>query len=278
MSNPIQLYRRAFVRAALATAGALAVSDSKAGLFDGGETKPPYPVTTSILAFGRQIGVQRIFWLDNDRVLIPAQAAELHKGSDGKEEQGWSALGLYIWNVKTNSHTRYADLYNVPRLFQYDHGEIAYKIDDPKDGHGTFVVMVGKMGQEKRLTLAGGFANHPELESSMGPGVRFRHEDGNIIVRTYALKRDHGYIFVGSGPTSKSAITPGNPEDWVKLYRPGQTNPINLPIRAKEMYSAAEFSYQTTFINMFSFRQCHARVICRNLSLVGRKTSQFPSI
>lgn len=97
MSSPNRPARRSFVRAALATLGAFSLSDSKAGLFGGLlEAKSPYPVKSSGLLFGRKIGVQPIYWLDNDRALFPAYAPPTAKSTDGQEKMAALSIGLYI--------------------------------------------------------------------------------------------------------------------------------------------------------------------------------------
>lgn len=243
MSSPSYLNRRNFVRTALTTLGALGMSETHAGLFGGlMEAKPPYPVTESKLLVGRQIGVQKIYWLDNDRALLPAHALVPLKTADGQDKITSTPLGIYIWDVKRNSYTRHADLYDTPRLFQYDHGEIAYKIDDPKDGHGTFVAMVGKMGEEKRLTLSGGFANHPELEPSKGPGWRQRSYESGVVDLIYVLPPQKGHIYVAHGEPGRE-VNAATQNYRVKLYRPGKAEPIELPILAKEWDAGAKFTY-----------------------------------
>ncbi len=243
MSNAIQPNRRAFVRAALATAGALAVSDSKAGLFDGGETKPPYPVTSSGLLFGRGVGnLEPIYWLDNDRAMFGAYA-HLPSRETSDNKPSTSPFGIYIWNVKDNTYTRYANLLDAPRRFRYDHGNIAYTLES--DPHGNLTMMIGKMGEEKRATLKGGSGIRTELEPSMGPGMRFRHEGGETSV-IYALLSEHGHIFVGRG----DVLRPGNPEDQIQLFRADQRQPITLPILVKEMYSGAVLSF-SPYLNKY---------------------------
>lgn len=239
MSSPIHTDRRAFVRTALATLGAVAMSDSNAGFFDKMlETKPPYPVKSSRLVMANKIGFEPILWLDNERVLIPGGTVERHTEPDGKEVLSGQPFGLYIWNVKRNTYTRYADLDKSGRwLLQYDHGNIAYSLES--DNHGITIAMIGKMGKEKRMTLDRGKGGVlPELEPSRGPGMRFRHE-GGVSTMIYVLRPEHDYIVVGSG----DALRPGNPNDHLKLYRSDQSEPIELPVLVKEMYSGAKFSY-----------------------------------
>jgi hypothetical protein len=204
------------------------------------ETKAPYPVKTSRLVFGTSIGsIEQVYWLDNDRALLPAYLVEQHQGPDGQGKSQASELGIYIWDVKRNTYTRYADLVNAPRLFHYHHGNIAYMVEWTDPMRGVFTAMVGKMGAEKRMVLDGSKGGIlPELEPSMGPGLRYRH-DGGVSTMIYALRPEDGYLYVGSG----DPLSPGDPEGHVKLFRPGQSQPIELPILVKEMYSGAKFSY-----------------------------------
>lgn len=241
MSTPTQPKRRTFVRTALATLGAIAMSDSKAGLFDKMlETKAPYPVKSSGLAFGRGFGnLEPVYWLDNERAMFAAFAPITVKEPNGQEKISGTPLGIYIWDVKHNTYKRYADLEKSAWILQYDHGNIAYSLES--DPHGNVVAMIGKMGEEKRVTLKGGGGILPELLPSRGPGLRFRHEEGGVSTMFHDLLPQHGYIHVGSGPAG-STINKNNQNDHPKLHRPGSTQPIELPILAKEM-SPCEFSY-----------------------------------
>jgi hypothetical protein len=242
MSTPIQPNRRAFVRTALATLGAVAMSDSNGGLFGPSETKPPYPVKSSGLVFGRGAGnLEPVYWLDNERAMFAAHAPIKVKEPNGQEKISGTPLGIYIWNVKTNTFKRYADLTAAPRLFNYNRGEIAYMVENIDPAHGVISVMIGKMGEEKRVTILGGVFSPPELEPSEGPGERIRHEGDKVSTSFYALLPQHGYINVCTGPRGE-IINKNNQNDHLKLYRPRSTQPIELPILAKEMW-ICKFSY-----------------------------------
>lgn len=122
-------------------------------------------------------------------------------------------------------------------MFNYDHGNISYSLES--DQHGITIAMVGKMGEEKRMVLdrgKGGILH--ELQPSMGPGMRFQHKE-NVSTMIYVLRPEDGYIYVGSG----DPLRPGDPNGHLKLYRSEKSQPIDLPILVKEMYSGAKFSY-----------------------------------
>jgi hypothetical protein len=240
MSTPIHTNRRAFVRTALATLGAVAMSDSNAGLFGPSETKPPFPVKSSGLVFGRGAGnLEPVYWLDNDRAMFAAHAPIKVKEPNGQEKISGTPIGIYIWDVKKNTYTRYADLEKGTWILRYDHGNIAYSLES--DPHGNVVAMIGKMGTEKRVTILGGVFSPPELEPSKGPGWR-AHREGRITTTSFALLPQHGYIHIATGADGTSFVKE-NQNDPLKLYRPGSTQPIELPILAKETRPPSEFSY-----------------------------------
>jgi len=210
------------------------------------EAKLPYPVSTSTLEFvGLVAGISRIAWLDNDRVLVPAVEVEKHKDSSGKEIYTASPFGLYIWDVKKNTTTRYATLGPIDSyLFQYDHGNIAYSLE--KHEYGVVDAMIGKMGEEKPMTIDRGHGGIlPELEPSMGPGLRFLHDPENhsLVTAIYALMPDDGYIQGVKGkPGNVYWPDETNENDPVYLSHGEGSKPIALPIFAKEL-SGANFAY-----------------------------------
>lgn len=155
MPTKISQPRRLFVRVALAALGVLAMSEANADLFGGlFATKSPFPVTKSGLEYINLPGVQPIFWLDNDRAMFPARVVGNHTEEEMRNPKTAPHTGIYIWDVKHNTYTRYVDLPAGLSLFQYDHGNIAYFLDNKPNGDS--VAMVGKMGEEKRVDLKGG--------------------------------------------------------------------------------------------------------------------------
>jgi hypothetical protein len=203
------------------------MSDSDAGLInDLLATKAPYPVKSSQLAFGTRIGVQPIYWLDNDRAMFAGYAVERHIDADGKESYAAPPIGIYIWNVKLNTSERYADITNAPRLFQYYRGEIAYTVERPDPHDNFFDVMVGKMGQEKHVTLKKGFVFYPELESSRGLS------EGREGI--FQLNPEHGYIS-DIWTIHNGRIDPRYSPRNVRLHRPGLPDPVELPITGEQM-------------------------------------------
>ncbi len=245
MSEQNEAGRRTFLRNALAIAGATTIRPTHAGLFGMSETKAPYPVTATTLAFGRTFGIQPIHWLDNDRVLIPAQEPRKRAGADGKDKLGWGKMGLYIWNVKTNSFSRYSDLESSNWIFEYDHGNIAYSLG--MNSNRDILTMVGKMGEEKQVELKRGMPPM-QLEPSKRPHKTFRRDGGQKSANLYTLLPQHGYIYVST--TDGGTAWAGNQNDKVKLYRSETAKAIELPILVKEMDSEAKFTY-SDYLNKY---------------------------
>lgn len=212
----------------------------QAGLFDGFmETKPPYPVTKSELVFGTSSGIQAIFWIDDTHAMLPAYAVP------GGNPHLASSVGIYIWDINKNTFTRYSDILESPRLFQFDHGNIAFATRDRNRVTGAFDAKIGQLGKEKEITLSDGFFNHPELEASAGPRLKVTYEN-YVSTWTLQLHPSDGYIDIGKTPPLNVDVgrqLPGNPDGFLKLYRPGSTTPIELPILVKEAYAGADISY-----------------------------------
>lgn len=261
MSNNYRVNRRAFVRTALAAVGAVTMSEADAGLFDKMlETRPPFPVTTSELVFGKVLGsIAPVFWLDNDRALLPAQKVDRHKGADGRDVLSASAMGIYIWDIPHNTYTRYADLMAVPRLFQYDHGNIAYAISRSKDDN-TSVVMIGKMGEEKSVILKD-WAD-ARLEPSKGPHLTSHRDTPETYIHYCALLPQHGYIQVSRIVAgADSPISHDNQNDRVKFYRPRNISPVDLPILAKKWVTTRGVVILSMWVNMYWYPICLSEAI-----------------
>jgi len=183
--------------------------------------------------FGKRIGMSPIYWLDNDRVLFPGYANEKRVGPDGKET--WAPPGIFIWDTKSNTYVRHADLQRGHWFICFNKGFLGYSTDGDMQGEQK-VIKAGMLGLEKELSRSVPWKLHPELDQCDDPVAEIRPDHrGTPIVH---LRPQDGYIYVGRiGELGRFR----NPDDPVKLYRPGQEAPVTLSILAKEM--SAKLSY-----------------------------------
>lgn len=203
------------------------------------DTQPPYPVKNSGLVFGLRLGPDPIYWLDNDRALFPAYANERRVGPDGKE--GSAPPGIFIWDTKSNTYRRHADLQRGPWFLCFNKGFLAYSIDGDNRGDQK-VIKAGMLGNEKLLPTETFWKLHPELKQCRESRAEVRPEHRDAAVEQ--LRSEDGYIYIGRRETRGGhAIWTHNQNDLVKFYRPGLAEPIVLPILAKELGFAAYVSY-----------------------------------
>ena len=206
------------------------------------ETKSPYPVTSSGLLFGGgNLGTNTpIYWLDNDRVLFPGYGLLHHKRADGKDEISSTPPGIYIWDTKSGEYKRHADLERPMWFLCFNQGFIAYSTpDSPQDSDGDPYAY-------KRKVITSGMLGHEKEQARTNPWVYPEQCDSwprldkdllHPLARVYYLRPEDGRILVGE-PSMY-----GPQDEQVKLYRPGQADPIALPILAKEMYSSAKLTF-----------------------------------
>ena len=233
----------------VATSLALLVTMVLAGCDGGGPfglfgTKSPWPVTESRLAYGTRFEGDPIYWLDNDRVLIPGY--ERHADVPvGKEAPGtFTSLGLYVWDTRTNSTTRHSDLSQHYSLC-YNDGFITYTTSDEngRKRHQS----EGVFGKELPLPVDArpsydfqpAYARCPRID----PDKRLRPEHVGRHVPAWFLKEEHGYLSTGNSMEPGSGITPKVQDDTVKLYRPSQAESVALPILVKEMGGLSTLTY-----------------------------------
>lgn len=190
---------------------------------------------SSGLMFGKRISVSPIYWLDNDRVLFPGYTNEKHTDPDGKEV--WAPPGVFIWDTKSNTYVRHADLQRGHWFLCFNKGFLGYSIDGDMQGEQK-VIKAGRLGQEKELSRSVPWKVHPELDQCDEPVAEIRPDHrGSWVLQ---LRPQDGYIYVGQTDEPLHLLNPDVP---VKLYRPGLEAPIALPILAKELRSSAKISY-----------------------------------
>ena len=204
------------------------------------------PGYTEIISRLEMADSPRLYWWDNDHVFVPGYAP------DDKllTEEGKPKKGLYILDTRNNSYVRHADLGHYSR-FCYYQGFVTYtvsgKMDDPVE---TDRQMEGVFGQEKMLPIGvrfnadlnnkDSYTECPRVDRTKR--LRPEHaalEQDHFPVGAKFLRPEDGYIFLsyckakycdGHGGLDKDEF-----DDPVKLYRPNQTEPIELPILVKEL-------------------------------------------
>ncbi|MEN6585776.1 MAG: hypothetical protein ABFE02_06965 [Sulfuricella sp.] len=206
-------------------------------------TKSPYPVKSSGLLFGGNISFSPIYWLDNDRVLLPGYSRKHPQSTDGTDP-ATKGFGVYIWNTSNNTYVRHAD-FNTPRWFLcFNKGFIAYSIGSQgeEDRGSKYILKAGMLGHEKRLPTEIFWKFHPELKQCHEPKaeVRPEHRGGGIDF----LRAEDGYLYAGAATASEGhyTINAQNQNEPVKFYQPGRAEPISLPILPKETFQVETFS------------------------------------
>lgn len=187
----------------------------------------------------------RLYWLDNDRVFVPGYAP------DDKllNEEGKPKKGLYILDTRNNTYVRHADLGDGSRFCFYQ-GFITYStfnkhgVDRSKNRQ-----MEGLFGQEKLLPLGVRFnAEFGDNKSYTDCPVSDREkrlrpehvalEKAHFPVGAMFLRPEDGYIYSGRCKKEycdgRGSSDRDDFDEPVKLYRPNQNEPIELPILGKE--------------------------------------------
>ena len=207
-------------------------------------THCPFPIKNSGLLFGKRNigGSEQIYWLDNEHALFPAYAVESETGPDGKKVLTATPPGIYVWDVANNTYIRHANLQQSNWFMCFNDGFIAYSIgssDIPVKGSDKWdkqkIMMAGQLGHERQLPLDIMWRNQPELKQCYSMPHSNNHGlPKNTIYGN--LRPQDGYIYDAQG--QGGAGNPITVEDFnklVKLYRPGNSKPIVLPILVKEM-------------------------------------------
>jgi hypothetical protein len=203
-----------------------------------------FEIKSSGLAFGRRFGPDPIYWLDNDRALFPGYANEKRLGPDGKEV--WAPPGLFIWDTKNDRIVRHADLARN-FYFCYNEGFVTYTTHTEED-RKKWIQYEGWFGSEQALP-PGSATNWAHNQSyyaacpKIDPEKLLRPEHRGRRVSAFFLREADGYIYVATQRSPDEwMVDRHNQDDPVKYYRTGQTEPIELPILAKEMWSQLSYS------------------------------------
>lgn len=208
------------------------------------EKKTLYASTPTELVYGKRHGAMPMYWLDNDRVLVPGYAPLPAANATGQETRQYGPLGLYILDTRNNSYVHHADLSFYYSLC-YNEGFITYTSQTDEQA-GNRIQHEGPFGQEKPLPVNaehsyGGdsfpyYAACPKID----PEKLLRSEHRGQRVSAWFLREQDGYLNLG---ISDEPLKVRNPDDLVKYYRKGQAEPIDLPILAKEMLSTAKLTF-----------------------------------
>lgn len=207
-------------------------------------TKPPFPAKSSGLIFGTRSFMTPIYWIDNDHALFPGYAVERKKDASGKEVVSGTPPGVYIWDIKNNTYMRHADLTEPIWFLCFNKSFVAYSIDSQgEDTRGPkLVVKAGMLGQETLLPKELFWKEHPELKQCHDPKaeVRPEHQGGGIDY----LRAEDGYLYAGAAIASEGhfTINADNQNVPIKFYKPGRTEPINLPVLPKETFLVEKYS------------------------------------
>lgn len=218
------------------------------GLFG---TKSPWPVIESRLAYGTRFEGDPIYWLDNDRVLIPGY--ERHADVPvGKEAPGtFTSLGLYVWDTKKNTYDRLSGL-RSRYVLCYNDGYIVYTpLEEGEDEEAAYRVREGPLGHEEEKLLSPSstpidydrgqpaYSPCPRID----PAKRLRPDHVGRHVPAWFLKEEDGYLSTGNPLEPGSGITPKTQDDPVKLYSSSQAEPIALPLLAKELDAGSKLRF-----------------------------------
>jgi len=207
----------------------------------------PYPIEDT--GINIDTSTARFFWVDNDHIIFGGFSHERKIGLDGQDPYASIPMSIYIWDVKSKTYVRYSDWGESRKnsILCFNRGYIVYSlnIEDDPERSNLNDIRAGAFRSEVKVP--------PENKSAATEAVkkcaaypRLRENDvsnSKSINQIYNLRSEDGYIFVGENSTGIGPpVYKGNEDDLVKLYRPGQATPIDLPILAKEMY-AARFTY-----------------------------------
>lgn len=212
------------------------------------EAKPPFLVSATDLAYGMRHGAMPMYWLDNNRVLVPGYAPLKLVDKTTQEARQYGPLGLYILDTRDNSYVRHADLSFYYSLC-YNEGFITYTSQTDEQA-GNRIQHEGPFGQEKPLPVNAEhnyrgdsqpyYAACPKID----PEKLLRPEHHDQRVSAWFLREQDGYVYVAKQRSPEERMVDRhNQDDPVKYYRKGQAEPIELPILAKEMRYSTKLSY-----------------------------------
>ncbi len=185
-----------------------------------------YPVYDSKLGT-RGFLVDRIYWLDNDRVIFLGFDRNDPKY---RPEKGEVNLGIFIWDTSNGQTRRYAD---AKGGLCYSQGYIVYYLGETvhKGKQGTYRLghfMEGPMGKEKKISVRGrGLWDRTRVLNDLS--CHFEEVPEQMRDRIYVpLLPGHGYLDLGSRTASEE-----NPR--AIFYRHLGAEPIALPFRKQNI-------------------------------------------
>jgi hypothetical protein len=176
---------------------------------------------------------QCIYWLDNDHVIFSGtRPQDIETTADGRRTWNYA---LYIWDLGTNSVVKYADA--SPRLFCYSDGYIRYL--RPQGGESA--VVAGPLGRESVSSSNKESAVIRKGQSSSGAwGWNTELSCGQyqpqppypLIGVKVALKKGHGFLFLGSRQT------PGSAKATLQYFQDQSAKAIDLPLQRWQINAA----------------------------------------
>jgi hypothetical protein len=189
-------------------------------------SRPPFPILDSGY-FAEGVGVPRLHWLDNDRVIFSGDPLE-----DGRKERRagrWPKGRIHIWNVRTGEVSYYGEGISPPCYFD---GFVYYLTRTDPD---VYAYKEGPFGKEVEVRKPG-----YETPRKDGEPIPFRSV---IDCRLYSprdfpgpeprnhwtrpLRPGHGHLVIDGI---------GGPPRPVILLRPSNASPVVLPLNGDEIH------------------------------------------
>jgi len=188
-----------------------------------------------------------MYWLDNDRVLVPGYAPQKPDDKATQDAKQYGPLGLYILDTRNLSYVRHADLSDYYSLC-YNQGFITYT-NQTDEQAGNRIQNEGPFGQEQALSVNAehNYGGEGQAYYAACPKVDreklLRPEHRGQRVSALFLRETDGYIYIATQRSPDEwMVDRHNQDDPVKYYRTGQAEPIELPILAKETWRRLSYS------------------------------------
>jgi hypothetical protein len=206
-------------------AGAVSVVERLETWWERFWTRPPFPILDSGY-FAEAAGhPNRLYWLDNDRVIFSGDPLET--GRKERRAGRWPKGRIHIWNVRTGeiayygegiSHPCYSDgfVYYLTRtdaeVYAYKEGPFGKEVEVRKPGHGT----PRKDGEEI------------PFRSVIDCRLYFPRDFAEPRSHwTRPLRPEHGHLVIdGIGGPPRPAM----------LLKPGNVLPVVLPLNGDEIH------------------------------------------
>jgi hypothetical protein len=196
------------------------------------DTRSPYPVHTSKLAFAGKLRTRPIIWIDNDRIVFAGGTPTL---PDEAEKSNDLQFGIYIWDTKNDTYTLHKKLENAPAVFCYHDGYLVYSIELPTQHQ---IIIGGRLGEERELQPRIEGSKWPELSKCLNlqPESDILPEHASAF--THALQNGDGYLYLGSKTSFGQNINGEQDTQHAKLYSVKEKTLLDLPILLKEFSSS----------------------------------------